>query len=493
MKNYPGRIRAAARILPEQLGLSFTPPDPTQQFADVTRWDAGRDFWRSWVCRRCRLANERHDWFGFLCQACSHVDMPKRRIYGAEALRTATPCTGPRPDIGNPDWPFAAETSTIVFPDHIKLVRHKLDGFGAGTEAAHLLNSDGAESYKVITAVLQGLQLQGADEVPLARHMLPATSARPDLLALSPFYTLAVGAAAPEYAHFPCAPAIPWPRSPRVCIDIMEVLNERAGRAYAGQEEFNALLVAALPPAPSVVVHPKLPLPAGSTTALLVLGSSVGVKLRRGKMRAGEVTAQHGDVLLVRATEPLELEAKSDGFAFLCVARRAAAAPAQPSGSGGWYVGCRPLDATRPLRVEPPLRRDEPEAATAAAAADGGREQDETDMDVMLEPPAFRGQEVVPPTEGEFVLQKPPASGPLPAKFKVAQRARAPSKKSAKPKARATSNSAKAGKAAATPPASKRSSRSRQSRGSVRASRSASAVGVEGGTDGVPEAKTEAD
>lgn len=474
MKNYPGLIRAAARILPEQLGLTFMPPDPQQQLADVTRWDAGRDFWRSWVCRRCRLANERHDWFGFLCQACSHVDIPRRRIYGAQALRTATPCTGPRPDVGNPDWPFQAETTTTVFPDHIKLVQHKLDGFGQGTEASHLLNSDGAESYKIVASVLEGLQLQGEDEVPLARHMLPATSARPDQLALSPFYTLAVGAAAPDLAHFPTAPSVPWPRAPRVTLDIMEILNERAGRVYAGQEEFNALLIAALPPAPSVVVYPKFPLPPHSTTALLILGSSVGIKLRRGKMRAGDLTAQHGDVVLLRSgADALEVEAKSDGFAFLCIARRGVPPPPQPAGTGSWYVGCRPLDSSRPMRVEPPLRRDEPTA-----------QEEETDMDVMLEEPTFRGQEVVAPSSETFTVQKPPASGPLPAKFKVTAKAKTPAQKknkpAAKPKGRATSNSTRAGKSAsaATPPASKRSSRSRQSRGSVRASRSASAAGT---------------
>lgn len=494
VKNYPGLIRAAARILPEQLGLTFMPPDPLQQFADVTRWDAGRDFWRSWVCKRCRLANERHDWFGFLCQACSHLDMPKRRIYGAEALRTATPCTGPRPDIGNPDWPFRAETTTTVFPDHIKLVQHKLDGFGAGTVASHLLNSDGAEGYKIVTAVLEGLQLQGEDEVPLARHMLPATSARPDLLALSPFYTLAVGATAPDLAHFPSAPSIPWPKAPRVTLDIMEILNERSGRVYAGAEEFNSLLVAALPPAPSVVVHPKFPLPPNSTTALLILGSSVCIKLRRGKMRAGDMTAQHGDVVLVRTgAEALEVEAKSDGFAFLCIARRGVPPAPTPAGAGSWYVGCRPLDITRPMRVEPPLRRDEP------TVTEEKEERDETDMDVMLDPPTFRGQEVVPPTTSseEFTVQKPPSSGPLPAKFKVTARSKAPAKKGkapppAKPKGRATSNSTRAGKSAsaATPPVSKRSSRSRQSRGSARASRSASAAGATG-VEGAEEAKSE--
>lgn len=557
VKNYPGVIRAAARILPEQLGLTFLPPEPTQRFADVTRWDAGRDFWRSWVCRRCRLANERQDWFGFLCQACSHIDMPPRRTYGAEALRTATSCTGPRPDIGDPSWPFAAETESTVFPDHIKLVQHKLTAFGPGTEASHLLNSDGAESYKVITAALRGLQLQGADEVPLARHMLPATSARPDLLALSPFYTIACGATAPQLAHFPAASPVPWARAPRVAVDIMELINERAGRVYGApqrdgaskdaaeeearqggtgpdgaapaadsqkrdaEQEFNALLLAALPPAPSVVVHPKIPLPPSSTLAVLVLGSSVNFKLRRTKMRAGELTAQHGDVLVVRTgAEALELEAKSDGFAFLCIARRGVQPP-QPSGSGtgvpgGWYIGPRPLDATRPLRVEVPLRREsavdeeadgakqedqEPEsngekserkrAESKRAESKEPRESDEpTDMEVMLERPTFRGQEVVSPAPEEPTISKPPASGPLPAKFKVTAKPKAQTTKKTKapvkPKGRTTSTSTRAGKSAASTPPAKRSRRSRGGRAS--ASRSASvAAPAEDGAKAEPE------
>jgi hypothetical protein len=211
-------------------------------------------------------------------------------------------------------------------------------------------------------------------------------------------------------------------------------------------------------------------------------------------MRAGDMTAQHGDVVLVRTgAEALEVEAKSDGFAFLCIARRGVPPAPTPAGAGSWYVGCRPLDITRPMRVEPPLRRDEP------TVTEEKEERDETDMDVMLDPPTFRGQEVVPPTTSseEFTVQKPPSSGPLPAKFKVTARSKAPAKKGkapppAKPKGRATSNSTRAGKSAsaATPPVSKRSSRSRQSRGSARASRSASAAGATG-VEGAEEAKSE--
>ena len=60
------------RIFPESLGLRLRPPRPVGSIQDshVSREQAGREFWRPWVCEWCGMANERTDWSGWKCEAC---------------------------------------------------------------------------------------------------------------------------------------------------------------------------------------------------------------------------------------------------------------------------------------------------------------------------------------------------------------------------------------------------------------------------------------
>lgn len=238
--NEPSRARAEERILPESLGLSLTPPDPRTALSELRRHDAGRDFWRAWVCKRCRRANERRDWFGFVCEACAFIEVPPRKIYNVDALRPPSRpvCTGPRPDEGYAQWPFASPKTVNVCEDDVQVISHGLDaGFGSDSVLSHALAHDGKGVNVIADAVLKGLQLQGEGEVKLRRQLLSAFSSRPAEQALSPFYTLLCGPEpVPYIAHFVSGPSVPWDTSAKVCLDAMELVNERAGRMLRGVE-----------------------------------------------------------------------------------------------------------------------------------------------------------------------------------------------------------------------------------------------------------------
>lgn len=206
-------------------------------FSEVQRHDAHRDLWRGWVCRRCRCANERRDWFGFMCEACDLVDRPKRKTYSSEALAPPTrlKCTGPRPDDGFPTWNESVQTRTVTLPDDLKVVQQVLSPASA---VWHLLSTHAHGLNTAADEALLSLQAQGSEEVPFRRQFLNATSSIPSELALSPFYTFISGPQpAPFLAHFPTGQPRAWKDSPQVCRTVADIINERAGRVSPGQPE----------------------------------------------------------------------------------------------------------------------------------------------------------------------------------------------------------------------------------------------------------------
>lgn len=223
--------------LPEDYGLRLMPPDPSVMFADTRREDAQRDLWRAWVCKRCRMANERRDWFGFLCEACSYLQKPKRKVYSVGTLRPPSRpvSTGPRPDEGYSSWDTSAVRASQIFPDGVKAITHGLStSLGNGTQVSHLLNHDGASEI-ASNAVLA---LQGQDlETPFRRHMLSAESSRVPELRLCRFYTYLVGPDVPFIPSLPCGIPVEWSRATKAVTHAMEYINERAGRVAAGAKK----------------------------------------------------------------------------------------------------------------------------------------------------------------------------------------------------------------------------------------------------------------
>ena len=65
----PNKIQPVDRISPVSLGLSLRPQEPAGE-EEGNQDQAGRDFWRGWVCRTCGMANERRWWKGWHCEAC---------------------------------------------------------------------------------------------------------------------------------------------------------------------------------------------------------------------------------------------------------------------------------------------------------------------------------------------------------------------------------------------------------------------------------------
>lgn len=55
---------------------------------------------------------------------------------------------------------------------------------------------------------------------------------------LSPFYTILCGPEpAPPIEALPANKSIPWVEAPTTCIDVADLINERAGRMFPGEPE----------------------------------------------------------------------------------------------------------------------------------------------------------------------------------------------------------------------------------------------------------------
>lgn len=176
---------------------------------------------------------------------------------------------GARQDDGFPNWPFAASRAWTIFTDNLKVVRHGVEeGFGAGAEIYHALNHEGTTAHLMARTLLRTLQSSGDLEVPLRRYHLPKSSKRRELFfhliqslwtnipcplcvgtvyilisaaerVLSSFYTLLCGPEpVPVIDALPSARPVPWKHAPVTCLDIADLINERAGRMFPGEPEY---------------------------------------------------------------------------------------------------------------------------------------------------------------------------------------------------------------------------------------------------------------
>lgn len=82
----PGRCR---RYGPDELGMTLRPPLP-QELDNPDPTEAGKTYWKGWVCPECGCANERKGWKGWDCEGCTNKWYPDRKIWSADELLTTT-------------------------------------------------------------------------------------------------------------------------------------------------------------------------------------------------------------------------------------------------------------------------------------------------------------------------------------------------------------------------------------------------------------------
>ncbi|WRT66916.1 uncharacterized protein IL334_003881 [Kwoniella shivajii] len=328
LSNRPAPLQPKARILPETLRLELRPAEPSGISHETTQADVGRDFWRGWVCKKCGLAQERYKWVGWCCEACGHSIQPPRRIYTAEDLRRPSRpvCVSSRQDDGYASFPYRVDRSWSLFDNNIKVIKHSLDSslFGAGNEVHHVLAHEGNDVNKIAGAIFKGLQSQAENELPLRRFAISPTSRKPVDIFLSPFYTYLCGSDSTPLPAFPTNRSIHWQNVPPICLEAIDLINERAGKMFSEQSEFGSLLIAANPPNLPNSLTPKLVVESHAYMALLFLGSdgTIRVKPYSGKGKQGEITVQHGDVIGIKGGEEgIEVSMKMDNFGFFCIAR----------------------------------------------------------------------------------------------------------------------------------------------------------------------------
>lgn len=66
----PSQLCPLVRVDSTALSLHLRPPEPAGDFHQANSNQAGRDFWRGWVCHSCGMANERKKWKEWDCDAC---------------------------------------------------------------------------------------------------------------------------------------------------------------------------------------------------------------------------------------------------------------------------------------------------------------------------------------------------------------------------------------------------------------------------------------
>lgn len=81
--------RRCRRYGPDELGMTLRPALP-QEPANPSPADAGKTFWKGWVCPECGCANERKGWKGWDCEGCTNKWYPDRKIWSADELVTTT-------------------------------------------------------------------------------------------------------------------------------------------------------------------------------------------------------------------------------------------------------------------------------------------------------------------------------------------------------------------------------------------------------------------
>ena len=77
--------RRCRRYGPDELGMTLRPPLP-QELAAPDPTDAGKTFWKGWVCSDCGCGNERKAWKGWDCENCTNKWYPDRKIWTVDEL-----------------------------------------------------------------------------------------------------------------------------------------------------------------------------------------------------------------------------------------------------------------------------------------------------------------------------------------------------------------------------------------------------------------------
>ncbi|WWD01676.1 hypothetical protein V866_008622 [Kwoniella sp. B9012] len=323
--NIPFPLLPRTRVLPETLGLQLRPPEPSGISHDITQSHAGREFWRGWVCHKCGSAQERYKWAGWSCEACGHSVKPPRRIYTAEELRPPSRpvCTSTRQDDGYASIPFEVNRSWSLFDNNIKVIKHSLEPliFGSNCEVHHILAHEGQGVNSIAGDVLKKLQMQGEDEIPMRRYTA-VTTQRPAELTMSLFYTYLCGSESYPINAFPTYRSAHWSNVPPVCLEIVDLINDRSGKCFPGEREFDSLLIAANPPGLATTLYPKIEIEPSSYMSILFLGSDATVCIRQYGTKQGSITVQHGDILGFKSgTEVMEISLRMENFGFFCIAR----------------------------------------------------------------------------------------------------------------------------------------------------------------------------
>lgn len=154
----PRRIR---RYAPEELQFHLRPPLPAEpEHPDKT--DAGKSYWKGWVCPECGCANERKHWRGWDCEGCTHKWYPERKIWSAEELQPAArrdPNFNTMPSLDTDIVRFASDvtTSSMIWRDGTKAC---LYGLRNKNEIHLLLSSPTASAAMKTNDILQLLQVK---------------------------------------------------------------------------------------------------------------------------------------------------------------------------------------------------------------------------------------------------------------------------------------------------------------------------------------------
>lgn len=326
-------LRDQERISPADLAISVRPKPSDGKFHDVDPRYAGKDFWKGFCCAECGMANERSDWRGWICDACGSRYNPSRRIWKAlELVQPMRPIsTGPRLDEGYPDFPTDVANWAAIWDDGVKICTHVLKN---AEEIHHALAHEGNGFNDKANNTFEALQAQGRDEVALKRTAEIHPNMKVSDIALSDPYTFLCGPdSVPSLQGLPASKSAPWSAAPSACFDTMMIINHIAGRILKGEREFGSLMLMSSPSNANHTKRPWVEVPEKSCFAFLTLGSEVQYYFRyvesEGKRKPGKggnLTAQHGDLIIVRTFDTaLQVGIKPLGFAIIGIGRQLSA------------------------------------------------------------------------------------------------------------------------------------------------------------------------
>ncbi|KAJ9108574.1 hypothetical protein QFC19_002290 [Naganishia cerealis] len=347
--------RRAQRHTSEELGMHLRPPVFSEP-ADVQSTDAGKTYWRGWVCAECGCANERKHWRGWDCEGCSNKWYPDRKIWSASELM---PAGGRDPDFNTSpcldeivQFVRGTTRTSTIWRDGTKACSY---GLPSGNEVHHLLASPTSTSVSKTNDILQLLQAKEHVNFRRTPDQQPATRSMEKCY--SPLYTFLAGPLeTPMLEGLPSYKPVSWQIAPRVCVQAIGRINDISTRIISNEKRFNSLLFVCPPPDLPSILIPWIRVPQYSTFAIMYLGSRGVIHLidpeetrKDDKHLQGRVEVQHGDIILIRSFETeVDLGLKPEGFGFFCVARQIYP-PEDPAreGTGQSFTTCK--------RKKPPI------------------------------------------------------------------------------------------------------------------------------------------